>query len=317
MDKRLYLMSGSHNIELAQKVAKKLKRPLASVQLERFANGEIKCQLEESVRGGDVFVFQTHSPPVNEAIMEQAIIIDAAKRASAKNITAVCPFFGYSRQDRKAYGREPITAKLVVDILATAGANRIVSINLHSGQTQGFFNGPFDHLTALPVLAGYLKNKINGSNVVVSPDSGRVKLADRYAKELGADLAIVHKRRSPSSGVEALAVIGEVKDRNCIIVDDMIDTASTICAAAAQLKHAGAKRVIVAASHGLFSFPAEKLLRESSIDTIIVTDTIPATLKLTTPKVEIASTAPLLASAIKAIFEESSVSGLFSVSNQI
>jgi ribose-phosphate pyrophosphokinase len=317
MEKRLHILSGSHSIDLVQKVAKRLKSPLHPLKMERFANGEIKYQLEESVRGGNVFVFQTHSQPVNDAIVEQAIIIDAAKRASAKNITAVCPYLGYSRQDRKAYGREPITARLVIDILAMAGADRIVAVNLHSGQTQGFFNGPFDHLTALPVLAKYLKKKFNGGAVVVSPDSGRVKLADRYAKQIGADLAIVHKRRAETNKAEALDVIGEVAGRDCIIVDDMIDTGGTICAAADLLKRRGARSVSAAASHGLFSPPAQQSLAASAIDSIVVSDTVPLSIKLSKPKIEVVSVAALLAAAIKAIHEESSVSAIFDGSNQI
>src|SRR4051812_41717954 len=194
--KRLQLLSGSHNGKLAQAVAERLDVPLAAMKLDRFANGEIAVKLGESARGADVFVFSTHDEPVNDAIMEQLIIIDAAKRASAKRITAVCPYFGYARQDRKSAGREPISAKLLVDMLTTAGADRIVSVDLHSGQIQGFFDGPFDHLTAMPALAEYIKAHFGSDVVIVSPDAGRVKTSERYVRKLGADLAIIHKTRS-------------------------------------------------------------------------------------------------------------------------
>lgn len=315
-NKRLQILSGNQHIELAQKVAKKLGAHVSPIQLVKFANGEIKCQLEESVRGADVFVFQTHGNPVNDAIMEQAIIIDAAKRASAKHITAVCPLFGYARQDRKASGREPIAAKLVVDILSVAGADRIVSLNLHSGQIQGFFDGPFDHLTALPVLAAYIKDRFGEDFVIVSADAGRVKMAERYAGYLKTDLAIIHKRRTATNEAEALNVIGEVEGRNCIIVDDMVDTAGTMVAAAEVLKKHGAIKVSAVASHGLFSDPAVERLKNSSIDHLIVTDTLPQTLKLTKPELEVVSIADLLADAVKAIFEENSVSALFGGLNQ-
>lgn len=315
--RRLQILTGSHNPQLAQKVAKQLKTKLTQSQLQRFANGEITCQLGESIRGDSVFIFQTHNQPINDAIMEQAIIIDAAKRASAKHITAVCPFLGYARQDRKASGREPITARLVVDILAAAGANRIVSIDLHSGQIQGFFNGPFDHLTALPVLANHLKKKFKNGLVIVSPDAGRVKLAERYASYLGADLAIVHKRRSKTGKSEALDVIGEVEGRHCVIVDDMIDTAGTICAAADQLKRHGAATVSAATTHGIFSPPAHDRLKSSSIDQLVVTDTLPLPAGFSMQNIEVVSVSKLIASAIRAIFEERSVSALFEGKNQI
>jgi ribose-phosphate pyrophosphokinase len=315
--KHLQIITGSHYPELAQAVAKRLGTTVASAQMIHFANSEVKCQLEDSVRGSDVFVFQTHSSPVNEAIMEQAIIIDAAKRASARHITAVCPFLGYARQDRKSAGREPITAKLVVDILRVAGADRIVSIDLHTGQIQGFFDGPFDHLIAMPVIIDHLGKKLGKDFVVVSPDAGRVKLSERYATRLGADLAIVHKKRqTKSSAAEALHLIGEVEGRHCVVIDDMIDGAGTVCAAAALLKTRGAKTVSVVATHGLFSEPAAERLEQSTIDYLAVTDTLPLNLKLSKPKIEVISIAPLLADAISAIFEDRSVSALFNGENQ-
>jgi ribose-phosphate pyrophosphokinase len=315
--KKLQIISGTHHSELAEKVAAELGIKVAKTKLQRFANGEVKCQLEESVRGADIFIFQTHSQPVNDAIMEQAILIDAAKRASARHITAVCPFMGYARQDRKVSGREPISARLVVDILKTAGADRIVSVDLHSGQIQGFFDGPFDHLIAMPVLVDHLKGKFGRNCVIVSPDAGRVKLAERYVSRLGADLAIVHKRRSVSSNAaEALHIIGEVKKRHCVIIDDMIDGAGTVCAAAEQLMQFGAASVMAVATHGIFSPPAVERLQASPISYLAITDTLPAPAQLTKPKMEVVSIAGLLATAIEAIFKEHSVSALFNGENQ-
>jgi ribose-phosphate pyrophosphokinase len=315
--KRLQILTGSHHPALAEQIAKKLGINVSPVQLTRFANGEIRCQIEESVRGADVFVLQTHSQSVNDAVMEQAIIIDAVKRASARHITAVCPFMGYARQDRKSSGREPISAKLVVDILKVAGADRIVSIDLHTGQIQGFFDGPFDHLIAMPVLLEYLQKKVGGDCVVVSPDAGRVKLSDKYANRLRADLAIIHKKRqSKGNDAEALHLIGEVKGRHCVVIDDMIDGAGTVCAAAKQLKKQGASAVSVVATHGLFSDPAAERLAASDIDFVAVTDTLPLAIKLKHPKIEVVSVVGLLADAIAAIFEERSVSALFNGENQ-
>ncbi len=315
--KRLQIITGSHHPGLADKVAKHLNTAIVSAPLTHFANSEVKCHLEESVRGSDVFVFQSHSRPVNDAVMEQAIIIDAAKRASARHVTAVCPFLGYARQDRKSAGREPITAKLVVDILRVAGADRIVSLDLHSGQIQGFFDGPFDHLIAMPVLLDHLAKKLGKDCVIVSPDAGRVKLSERYATRLGADLAIVHKKRqTESNDADALHIIGEVEGRHCVVIDDMIDGAGTICAAASLLKKRGAKSVMAVATHGLFSEPAAERLEKSDIDFLAVTDTLPLSIKLSHPKLEIVSIAPLLAEAISAIFEERSVSALFNGENQ-
>ncbi len=315
--KRLQIITGSHHPKLAANVAKHLNTAIVSAPLTHFANSEVKCHLEESVRGSDVFILQSHSRPVNDAVMEQAIIIDAAKRASARHITAVCPFLGYARQDRKSAGREPITSKLVIDILRVAGADRIVSVDLHSGQIQGFFDGPFDHLIAMPVLLEHLAKKLGKDCVIVSPDAGRVKLSERYATRLGADLAIVHKKRQTGGNdADALHIIGEVKGRHCVVIDDMIDGAGTICAAASLLKKRGAKTVLAVATHGLFSEPAAERLEKSEIDYLAVTDTLPLNIKLSHPKVEIVSIAPLLAEAISAIFEERSLSALFNGENQ-
>lgn len=300
-------------------VARRLGIGLSDTGIERFANGEIKCHLEESVRGADVFVFQAHTDSVAEAIMEQAIIIDAAKRASARHITAVCPFLGYARQDRKSSGREPITAKLVIDILAMAGANRIACVDLHAGQIQGFFNGPFDHLIALPVLVEHLKKKFSDEDlVIVSPDAGRVKLTERYASRMNADIAIVHKRRSRTNEAEAIDIIGNIKGKRCIIIDDMIDTAGTMCAAAQLLIDNGAKAVSAAATHGIFSDPAIDRIKKSPIDHLAVTDTMPLPEKSKSlgASIEVVSVVDLIADAIKAIFEQESVSALFDGLNQ-
>lgn len=313
VDKRLQIFTGSHHPELAEMVAKRLGIKVSRTGIEKFANGEIKCHLEESVRGADVFVFQAHNGSVAEALMEQAIIIDAAHRASARHITAVCPFLGYSRQDRKSSSREPITARLVVDILATAGADRITSVDLHAGQIQGFFSGPFDHLIALPALVAHLKKRFAGEDlVIVSPDAGRVKLTERYASRLGADIAIVHKRRSRTNEAEAIDIIGEIEGRRCIIIDDMIDTAGTMCAASELLMKNGAKAVSAAATHGLFSDPALERLAKSPIDHLAVTDTLPLPEKSKKlASLEIVSVVDLLADAVQRIYDERSLSALF------
>lgn len=318
--KRLQILSGSHSNEFAGAVANKLGVDLGELRLERFANGEIAVQIRESARGADVFVFAAHDQPVNDAIMEQLIIIDAAKRASAKRITAVCPYFGYARQDRKSSGREPITAKLMVDMFAAAGAKRIVSVDLHSGQIQGFFDGPFDHLTAMPVLADYMQKNFGDDFVIVSPDAGRVKASERYVKKLGVDLAIVHKTRSTKEKnvVEAKNVIGEVEGRRCVLIDDMIDTAGTICAAAEILKKFGAAEIYVMATHGILSSPALERLEAAPIDKVVVTDTLPLPPggeKL--EKLEVVSIVPLMAEAVKAIYLDESVSKIFGGENHI
>lgn len=313
--KRLQIISGSYNQPLAQKVADLLHVPLSEPRLMRFANGEVKCQLADSVRGADVFVLQSHQH-ANDAVMEQAIIIDAARRASARHITAICPFMGYTRQDRISSAREPITAKLVVNIFQAAGADRLASIDLHSGQTQGFFDGPFDHLIAMPVLVEYIKKTFGTDVVIISPDAGRVKLAERYVSRLGADMAIIHKRRAKKgSAIEGLQLIGDVQGRHCVVIDDMIDGAGTVCAAAEQLKLRGAKQVSVVATHGLFSPPAAERLRNSAIDHLAVTDTLPLPPEITVPQVHVVSVASIIANAMEAIFKEQSVSALFNGDN--
>ena len=316
--KRLQLFAGRSNPGLAEEVAAHLGLALGNPNLVDFADGEIRSTLGESVRGSDVFILQTHSMPVNDHIMEQLIMIDAAKRASAKRITAVCPLYGYARQDRKSTGREPITAKLMADMLTTAGADRVVSIDLHSGQIQGFFDIPVDHLTAMPVLVEHLKYVVGPGAVVVSPDTGRVKVAERFAKHLDADVASIYKRRSKSQvdSVQALDIMGEVDGRVCVLVDDMVATAGTICAAAELLKRAGATEVLAAATHGILSGPAIDRIKNSSMTRLIITNTLPLPPEKQCDKIEVLSIAPLLADAISAVFEDASVSEIFGGENQ-
>ncbi len=315
--KRLDLYSGRSHPELAQEIADRLGVQLGEPNLREFANGEIHCRFNESLRGGDVFIIQTHGRAVNQSIMEQAIMIDAAKRASAKRITAVCPYFGYSRQDRKALPREPITAKLVTDILRTAGAQRIVSLDLHSGQLQGFFDGPVDHLTALPVLLDYLRTNGPPDLVVVAPDAGRVKVAERFGQHLGTDIAIVHKRRprGVANTVEALGVVGPVKGRCCVLIDDMIDTAGTVTAAAELLVSEGATDVWTMATHGILSDPAVDRLKNAPVSRVVVTNTLPMPDYMNFDKLEVLSVASVVADAIDAVFEDTSVSEIFGGEN--
>lgn len=318
--RRLQIISGRTYPELASEIATLLEVPLHTVTLSNFANGEISCTLGESVRDSDLFIVQTHADNVNDAIMEQAIMIDAAKRASARSITAVCPFMGYARQDRKSKGREPITARLVVDILAQAGADRIMSVDLHAGQIQGFFNGPFDHLIARPILCDYVQKNFKPENlVIVSPDAGRVKTAERYASVLGCDIAIVHKQRShvKHNTVEAKYLIGEVEGKVCIIIDDMIDTAGTLCAAAELVAENGAKKICGLATHGVLSDPALERIEKSPFAKVIVTNTLPHDTVAQSKKLVVLSVAPLIADAIAAVFAGSSVSAIFGGDNQI
>ena len=321
-NKKLYLVSGRTNLPLAEAIAGELGVGLGDPNLAEFANGEIHCRFSESIRGCDVFILQTHSgrsgASINDSLMEQLIMVDAARRASAKRITVVCPHYGYGRQDRKASGREPITAKLVANLFKEAGASRLVGIDLHSGQIQGFFDGPVDHLTAMPVLIEGLSS-LKGDLTIVSPDAGRVKVAERYAIMLGAELAIVHKRRSHSAfnTVEALEVVGDVSGRLCVLVDDMIDTAGTVCAAANQLADRGAAEVVAATTHGVFSEPALERLADSALQKVIVTDTLPLPAGADPDLFEVVSVAPLIAEAIRAVFEDTSVSEIFGGNNLV
>ena len=320
--KRLHLVAGRNNRALAEEVAAHLGETLGSVNIAQFANGEIHCRYADSIRGADVFIFQGHhnsdEASINDAIMEQLIMVDAARRASAKRITVVAPFFGYGRQDRKAEGREPITAKLMANLFAAAGAKRLVSVDLHSGQIQGFFDGPVDHLTAAPVLIDWMATNLGDDLVIVSPDAGRVKVAERYATQLHADIAIVHKRRvkGEKNSVEAKDVVGEVRGRTCVLIDDMIDTGGTLVAAAEQLAEHGAARVLAAATHGVFSGPAVDRIKNSVLEKVVITNTLPLPPEKQIDKIEVLSAAGILADAIDAVFEDTSVSEIFDGQNQ-
>jgi ribose-phosphate pyrophosphokinase len=322
--RELKLLTGRYHPKLAEDIAKYLGIPLTDVEISNFANGEISFRINESIRGNDVFIIQSHASSINDSIMEQAIMIDAAKRASAASITAVCPFLGYARQDRKSSAREPITARLVVDIFASAGADRIMSVDLHAGQIQGFFDGPFDHLIARPSLIKHFKEQLEKEQfekedlVIVSPDAGRGKSAERYSSDLGCGMAIIHKHRSTKqhNTVEARYLIGDVEGKTCIVIDDMVDTAGTLCAAAGLLMEKGAKEVYGVATHGVLSDPANQRIDDSVFKKLFVTDTLPLT-KNHSKKVEIVSIAPLLGDAIRAVYEQSSVSALFGGQNQM
>ena len=318
--KKLAIYSGRTHPALAEEVAEHLGLSLGDPNIVEFSNGEIRPRFAESVRGTDVFIMQSHygvdGRSVNDSIMEQLTMIDAAERASAKRITAVCPFYGYARQDRKAEGREPITARMVADMFRMAGAKRMISIDLHSGQIQGFFNGPVDHLTAAPVLENYVRTHAPDAPVIVSPDSGRIKVAERMAQHLhdcDADIAFIYKRRPKGQAnvVEAKEVIGDVAGRRCILTDDMIDTGGTILAAAKALKENGASRVIVAATHAVFSAPATDRLSDPVIDAVVVTNTLPITPDKEFETLHVLSIAPLIAKAIAAVFYDDSVNSLF------
>ena len=321
--KRLALYTGRTHPALAQEVATHLNIELGNANLVEFANGEVRCSFGESVRGTDVFVMQTHfgvdGRSVNDSIMEHLIMIDAASRASAKRITAVCPFYGYARQDRKAAGREPITARLIADMFKEAGAKRMISIDLHSGQIQGFFDGPVDHLTAMPVLEGYVRANAT-EPVIVSPDAGRIKVAERMAQHLGdcgADLAFIYKRRpkGTTNVAEAAEVMGDVEGRTCVLTDDMIDTAGTIVAAAELLKKRGAHEVWAMATHGLLSGPAVDRLKNAPIERLVLTNSLPLPPEKQLPNVEVLSVAPLIAEALGAVFDDTSVSDIFDAEN--
>jgi len=319
--KKLMLFSGTTHPALSEEIAEHLGIPLSPCVIRRFGSGEIYIRPEESVRGADVFVIQTHADPINESIMEQLVLIDAMKRASAKRITAVVPYYGYARQDKKGLAREPISAKLIADLLTAAGTDRVVSVDLHAGQIQGYFDFPFDHLTALPVLTQYLKDEhgLHGDDlVVVAPDAGRIKTAERLREYLHADLAFLYKRRSRREAhkIEEMAVVGEVEGRPCLIVDDMIDTASTIAKGSAVLAQHGGGPIYAAATHPVLSGKAVQNLEESPITEVVVTNTMPIPEEKRFPKLKVLSIAPLIADALRAVFEESSVSEIFHGENQ-
>lgn len=312
--KKLVLITGRAYPELAEQVADELGAELVPTDARTFANGELYARFDESVRGSDAFVIQSHTNPINEWLMEHLIMVDALKRASAKRITVVAPFYPYSRQDKKGRGREPISARLVADLFKTAGADRIMSVDLHAPQIQGFFDGPLDHLFAMPVLLAHFEKHLNRDDLtVVSPDMGRVRVADVWSDRLGAPLAIIHKRRDPSVANQASVhgIVGDVKDRWCLMVDDMIDTGGTITKAAGALKEAGARGVTIAATHAILSGKAPEYLSQDFIDQVVVTDTLPVPEEKRFEKLTVLSIAPLLAKAIHEVFEDGSVTSMF------
>ncbi|MGD9986051.1 ribose-phosphate diphosphokinase [Pseudonocardia sp.] len=313
--KNLMLFSGRAHPELAEQVAKELDVTITPQSAYTFANGEIFVRFEESVRGCDAFVLQSHSAPINDAVMEQLIMVDALKRASAKRITVVMPFWGYARQDKKHRGREPISARLIADMFLVAGADRIMTVDLHTAQIQGFFDGPVDHLFALPVLADHIKQKYSGRDLaVVSPDSGRVRLAERWAETLGGTpLAFIHKTRDPRKPNEAVAnrVVGDVEGLTCVVIDDMIDTGGTVAKTAEVLLREGAREVVIAATHGVLSGPAVERLSTCGASEVIFTDTLPIPEEKRFPGMTVLSIAPLLAEAVHQVFDDGSVTSLF------
>ena len=319
--KRMMLFSGTTHPALSEEIAEHLGIPIAPCVIRRFGSGEIYVRPEESVRGADVFVIQTHADPVNESIMEQLILIDAMKRASAKRITAVVPYYGYARQDKKVLAREPISAKLLADLLTAAGSDRVVSVDLHAGQIQGYFDFPVDHLTALPILTKDIREDLglyDGDVVVVAPDAGRIKTAERLREYLHADLAFMYKRRSRTEAnkIDEMAVVGEVSGRPCVIVDDMIDTAGTVAKGATGLAAQGAGPIYAAATHGLLSGKAVQNLEEAPIQEVVVLHTIPIAEEKRFAKLKVLSVAPLIADALRAVFEDTSVSEIFHGENQ-
>ncbi len=310
MSERLKVFSGNANKELAEEICDILHVPLGEAEIGRFSDGEIRLQIMQNVRGDDVFLVQPTCPPVNDHVMELLIMVDALSRASARRITVVLPYYGYGRQDRKSEPRVPISAKLVANLITAAGADRVLAMDLHVGQIQGFFDIPVDHLYAMPVFLDYIRDKRLTDIVVVSPDAGGVERARAFAKRLDADLAIIDKRRPRANVADVMNVIGDVKGKTAILLDDMVDTAGTLCKDAEALKEFGAKRVFAACSHGVLSGPAIDRLNKSPIEELMISNTIPLKGK-SSPKVTVLSVAPLLAEAIKRIHEDQSVSQLF------
>jgi ribose-phosphate pyrophosphokinase len=311
--KKVCILPGNAHPELAEAIAAFLETPLGKAKITRFSDGESFCEIGENVRGVDAFVIQPTCSPVNDTVMELLILCDALRRASAASITAVIPYYGYARQDRKVAPRTPITSKLVADLIQASGVTRVVSMDLHAGQIQGFFNIPFDHLFAMPVmLEDYLRRNFDSSAVFVSPDAGGVERARAFSKRLNAQLAIIDKRRERANGSEVMHLIGDVAGRDCVIVDDMIDTAGTLAGAARALAEKGAKRIVACASHGVFSGPAVQRINESPLSEVVVTDTIPLSAAAKeSPKIKQVSIARLLGEAIKRIHSSDSVSSLF------
>jgi ribose-phosphate pyrophosphokinase len=314
-EKKLMLFSGRAHPELAESVSQELGIELTPTTAYDFANGEIYIRYQESVRGCDAFVIQSCTDPINTWVMETLIMIDALKRASAKRITVVVPFFPYSRQDKKGRGREPISARLMADLFKVAGANRLMAVDLHTAQIQGFFDGPVDHLYALPLLATYVKRRVDRSRVtIVSPDAGRLRLAERWSETMGgAPLAFIHKTRDPDRPNEAKAnrVVGDVAGRVCILQDDMIDTGGTISKAADAIFEAGALDVIIAATHAIFSGPAIDRLKNSRVSEVVVTDTLPLTDEHQFDRLTVMPIASLIARAVREVFDDGSVTSLF------
>lgn len=314
-EKTLVVASGRAHPELAEAIAAELGLELLPMSAYSFANGELYVRSSESVRGKDVFLLQSHPAPLNDWLMEQLIMIDSMKRASAKRITVVSPFYPYARQDKKGRGREPISARLVADLYKAAGADRIMSVDLHTAQIQGFFDGPVDHLFAVPLLADYIGKTVMQDEVtVVSPDTGRVRVAEQWAQRLGgAPLAFVHKTRDVTqpNKAESKQVVGEIEGRTCVLIDDMIDTGGTISGAVKVLKEAGAKDVIIAATHAVFSEPAAERLAASGAREVVVTDTLPLRDEQRFENLTVLSIAPIIATAIREVFTDGSVTSLF------
>jgi len=312
--KRLVIVTGRAHPSLAEEIAAELETEIVHTDTRTFANGEIYARYDESVRGCDAFVIQSHAAPINEWLMEQLIMVDALKRASAKRITVVAPFYPYARQDKKGRGREPISARLVADLYKAAGADRIMSVDLHAAQIQGFFDGPVDHLFAMPVLLEHFRAQLDPTTLtVVSPDMGRVRVADIWSDKLGAPLAIIHKRRDPKvhNQVSVHEIVGEVEGRVCLLVDDMIDTGRTIVKAAEALKKNGAIGVVVAATHAVFSDPAFEILQSEAVDQVVVTDTLPVPEDKRWDRLTVLPIAPLIARAIHEVFDDGSVTSMF------
>lgn len=313
MFRKICIFSGNANPALAQEIVRCLEIPLGQIRVSRFSDGETFCEVQENVRGADTYVIQPTSSPVNENFMELLIIADALRRASAGSITAVIPYYGYARQDRKVAPRTPITSKLCADLIVSAGVSRVVCVDLHAGQIQGFFNIPFDHLFAMPVfLDGYLRRNFDNNAVVVSPDAGGVERARAYAKRLDASLAIIDKRRERANVSEVMHIIGEVEGRDCIVVDDMIDTAGTLCNSAGALMQAGARKVVACATHPVLSGPAVARIIDSPIAEVVVSNTVPLSAEATASgKFRVISIARLVGEAIRRIHHSDSISSLF------
>ena len=314
--KRLMVFAGTSHLELGQEVATGIGVSLGGVDISRFSNGEIYVRFMESVRGVDAFVIQTSCEPINDNIIEMLLMIDALKRASAKRITAVMPYYGYSRQDKKTLAREPISAHLIADLITVAGANRVLSVDLHAGQIQGFFDFPLDHITAMPLLASYIVQKNLKDVVVVSPDAGRVKVAKRLSDKLRVPMAIMHKRRPDKNVAEILHVIGEVEGKTAILIDDMVDTAGTMVEAADALKKHGALDIYACATHPILSGSAVERIKLSEIKELVVTNTLPVPPEKKIDKITVLSIARLLANTITAVFKEESVSEIAGADNQ-